>query len=106
MALDPGEVEASWGTVWMTLYACADAHTLADFRTAKFRRARPKRSRVHEMMDRVSKDDSVAWCSYRNGLTEGVRAVCEFVRPKMLGCEVTAGRVLADIIEREFLEPR
>ncbi len=104
MGMDPSEVEVSFpdgGFVALDKYKHS---SLSLLRLSSFRRVRPKRSRVQEMMDRVSKNDSVAWCSYRNGLTEGVLAVCEYLRKHPT--QAHRGHAISCDIEREFLEPK
>jgi hypothetical protein len=96
MAMDPSEVEASWGSVWMTVDKCADSGTLADFRCAKFRRAKPKRSRVQEMEFETVYE--------RTAAEYAIRAVCEWLGSDQGPDSVDAMTVRA--IEREFLVPR
>jgi hypothetical protein len=104
MALDPSEVEVRFRGGWLALDKYKHL-TLDALRVSDYRRAKPKRSRVQEMMDRVSKDDSVAWCSYRNGLTEGIIAVCAHLRE--LGHTRTGdATAFASLINGAFLEPR
>jgi hypothetical protein len=106
MALDPSEVEVRFpdrGWVELDKYKHSQLGVL---RVSDFRRAKPRRSRVQEMMDKVSTDDSIAWCSYRNGLTEGIRAVCEYVAKAPFASSGITWDTLAAAIEREFLEPR
>jgi hypothetical protein len=111
MALDPSEVEAAWGTVWMTLAKCADGHTLADFRCAKFRRAKPKRSRVQEMAERNYRESNdCAGNKYFEAervehYGEAIRAVCEWQREQWSECK-SAHVIGPAAIEREFLVPR
>jgi hypothetical protein len=102
MAMDPSEVETSWGSVWMTLAKCADGHTLADFRCTKFRRAKPKRSRVQEMAEETEAVISdPRWTPKQAWMTHAISAVCKFVRETW-----TVHGVIAPDIEREFLVPR
>jgi hypothetical protein len=96
MALDPSEVEVCFADNWYPLRGIADSHTLATFRCAKFRRAKPKRSRVQEMAG-VSEYDHRLMAST-------IRAVCEWLRSKQT--DLHEFKDVAPYIEREFLEPR
>ena len=106
MALDPSEVEAKWENQadWRSLALIGGSYPLAVFRTAQFRRSRPKRSRVEEM----AHSDKYA---YNNVACERfgsdlIRAVCEWLREPDKGASDGAASSLSRRIEREFLEPR
>lgn len=104
MALDPSEVEVDAD-------ANGDWKLLADFlgytllrlrKYAKFRRSRPKRSRVQEMAEEYRKGPG---SRPFEGLVEAtIRSVCEYLRKS--DSTKHCPRVSADDIEREFLEPR
>lgn len=106
MALDPSEVEfmVIGGPQWRNLFETADTFTLAHFRCAKFRRSRPKRSRVEEMAEHVDgrKDEYTRYAAY--DMERAIRAVCEYLRSwsgwKSDGADIAKG------VENHFLEPR
>lgn len=107
MALDPSEVEYHAGIEgnsdrWLSVADNQGRYPLSAFRDAKFRRSRPKRSRVEEMADGKATKGCVD-CGYdimlASAYKEAILAVCEFV----------AGKYDADVdydIRREFLEKR
>jgi hypothetical protein len=103
IALDPGEVECRFDHQWWLLGdpRVAASLTLRDLRIAKFRRAKPRPSRVQEMAATYGIDGE--WRrSYERGAAEAIRAACEWLRAESrLGFERNP-----DAIEREFLESR
>jgi hypothetical protein len=92
MALDPSEVEVLGEVYGWQLLATDLSHWSLDYlRTAKFRRAKPKRSRVQEM---ASNED----LGRAELVAMAIRAVCEYMRPRFDGA--------AYLVEREFLDTR
>lgn len=90
---------------WIAFDTCGQ-YQPAFLARAKFRRARPKRSRVQEMSDRIT--DGLlpsANAFHCQGGLDAVRAVCEFLRSKY-GPHQLSSTGYAEAIEREFLEPR
>ena len=101
MALDPSDVEyTAYGLRWDSL-ATFDNHrwTWNELKLLRFRRARPRRSRVQEMAE-----------NFANGAGEQymiviIRAVCEYLRTACQHGEDSSAEY-AKVIEREFLEER
>ena len=86
-----------------------DLTTVARFSESKFRRARPKRSRMYEMaQDTAVKPVEKAQCRYFGERV--IRAVCEYLRKENIGPRSamlpTGPGSAADAIELHFLEPR
>lgn len=104
MADEPGlglEVQDRCGN-WVAFDTCGQ-YQPAFLARAKFRRARPKRSRVQEMEAAFGTDGE--WRrSYGRGATAAIHAVCAFFRDEP-GTNGLAEQT-AKCIEREFLEPR
>ncbi len=108
MALDPSEVEAL-GTEdgWQRLSDDLGHWTLDYLRTARFRRARPRQSRVQEMAERFYADTPAGalLADYTgSAMKEAVRAVCAQLRKE--GAYYSSDAVTAERLEREFLVPR
>jgi hypothetical protein len=109
MALDPSEVEVLYNpaTGWVNL-ADYERIEVRDARGSRFRRAKPKRSRVQEMAETWR--CNIAPIHGRGLATDTVRAVCEWLRGQagmgaQLACNSSPGHV-ARAIEVHFLEPR
>ena len=103
MALYPSEVEFQLTGCqgWSPMRLAGDVK-LESLREGKFRRSRPKRSRVQEMAEaRFSSLLPTEKGFYEQGAVEAIRAVCEYLRD-------TGDRNCshADYVERHFLEPR
>ncbi len=101
MALDPSEVEVWAKGGWEPLHRRPDYPTgdwvLSFLRQAKFRRAKPKRSRVQELAIAMEGADDVHAKERAECYREAIRAVCEYMRPRFDGA--------AYLVERHFLEP-
>lgn len=115
MALDPGEVEVEIycgpvpSTKWLSLSVAQDAVAVSMLRQSKFRRYRPKRSRVEEMAcpntNGIRSDVAIQMMLDREqAMTEAIRAVADWL------AQVEAGHMiehdLPGRVRREFLEPR
>jgi hypothetical protein len=104
MALDPSEVEVMCKGGSFVLLSDDPMHwTLTYLRHARFRRAKPKRSRVQEMAETYGIDGE--WRrSYGRGAEAAIRAACEYLRNQ--GLSEWSGKQFAGDVEREFLVPR
>ena len=88
MALDPSEVEMldnvpANAPRWKLLASCLDGFTMSWFRTARFRRASPHRSRVQEMAEAesISYSRDVPLIQQTEAhYVRAIRAVCEYLR--------------------------
>lgn len=102
MALDPSDVEFNDGVLWRRL-ADNGEYSIDYLRMHRFRRARPKRSRVQEMAARKwPRAASDIVLVDEQAREEAMRAVCHYLRTTSPHPSLHYARE----VEREFLEPR
>lgn len=104
MALDPSDVEAEVNGTWRPLLDVEEDFSIRQLRKCKFRRSRPRRSRVEEMAD-ARWVPGTHYCEARDvdrwTREEMVKEVVKFVRETW-----PVHGVIAPYIERHFLEKR